>query len=154
MRLLVTLVLATSAVMAFNEPRQDSHVLLDHQQVQMGATGDGLRVLRGACNCKKAKRILRDQEMATTSSGSSVARVPSRVLEEARVLAAEALVLTAQFLLKARAREARVLEARVLEAQDPEGQVLEVTDVLKVWGVLLAGDLSHETTDRWGVVLN
>ncbi|KAF0723102.1 hypothetical protein Ae201684_017906 [Aphanomyces euteiches] len=71
MRLLVTLVLATSAVMAFNEPHQDSHVLLDHQQVQMGATGDGLRVLRGACNCKKAKRILRDQEMATTSSGSS-----------------------------------------------------------------------------------
>ncbi|CAK4331874.1 unnamed protein product, partial [Aphanomyces euteiches] len=32
MRLLDTLALATSAVMAFNQPRQDSPVLLDHQQ--------------------------------------------------------------------------------------------------------------------------
>ncbi|KAG9398073.1 hypothetical protein AC1031_014994 [Aphanomyces cochlioides] len=74
MRVLVALVLATSAVEAFNQPRQDSPILLDHQ-VRMDAAGNDFRVLRGGCKCRNAKRSLRGQEEPTTLSGSSGRRL-------------------------------------------------------------------------------
>ncbi|KAF0723104.1 hypothetical protein Ae201684_017908 [Aphanomyces euteiches] len=123
MRLLDTLALATSAVMAFNQPRQDSPVLLDHQQVQMGAEDNDLRTLLACFHVVSRARVV---------------RVPACVLEsrvlEARALQARGLqggilqacvlqprVLAAQLSLKVRVRGARVLEAQV------EAQVMEVT---------------------------
>ncbi|KAG9402840.1 hypothetical protein AC1031_006382 [Aphanomyces cochlioides] len=75
MRLFVTLALATSAVVAFNQPRQDSPVLLDHQQIRMDAADNDLRVLQGGRDGKHAKRGLRGQEVPTASYDSSARRL-------------------------------------------------------------------------------
>ncbi|KAG9397796.1 hypothetical protein AC1031_016560 [Aphanomyces cochlioides] len=47
MRLFVSLALAMSAVVAFNQPSQDSSVMLAHQETPMNSAGNDLRLLRG-----------------------------------------------------------------------------------------------------------
>ncbi|KAH9159314.1 hypothetical protein LEN26_002401 [Aphanomyces euteiches] len=77
MRLFVTLALATSAVVALNQPRQDSPVLLDHQQIRMDTADNELRVLQGGRDVKHAKRSLRGQDVPTASYDSSARRLSS-----------------------------------------------------------------------------
>ncbi|CAK4201241.1 unnamed protein product [Aphanomyces euteiches] len=77
MRLFVTLALATSAVVALNQPRQDSPVLLDHQQIRMDTADNDLRVLQGGRDVKHAKRSLRGQDVPTASYDSSARRLSS-----------------------------------------------------------------------------
>ncbi|KAG9397742.1 hypothetical protein AC1031_017939 [Aphanomyces cochlioides] len=80
MRLFVTHAIATSAVVAFNQPRQDSPVVLAHQQVRMDAAVNDLRVLQGGLDGKNTKRGLRGQaasgqEVASASYGSADRRL-------------------------------------------------------------------------------
>ncbi|KAH9181550.1 hypothetical protein AeNC1_016474 [Aphanomyces euteiches] len=71
MRLLFSLALATSAVMAFTELHQDTPVMLAHKGAQMhSATGD-LRVLQGG---KHGKRGRGKQAALEMSSEESAAR--------------------------------------------------------------------------------
>ncbi|KAH9123442.1 hypothetical protein AeMF1_005565 [Aphanomyces euteiches] len=69
MRVLIPLALAISAVVAFNQPRQDSPVMLAHQQVRMDVGGSHLRVLQGDLYGENAKRGFRGQ----AASGEVVA---------------------------------------------------------------------------------
>ncbi|KAG9399649.1 hypothetical protein AC1031_011462 [Aphanomyces cochlioides] len=75
MRLLISLALAVSAVVAFNEPFKDTVVMLAHQGVQMDSVVDDLRVLKGGKH-GTTRRLAVAHKMSGT--GESRVRRPSK----------------------------------------------------------------------------